>query len=174
MSGQECQAPRVVTDDQRAQQPATDAAAGASRRATLLGAGGAGLMTVLAACAGTGHTGTGHFSAETGEPSGGTTTPAATRSGAGLARTSDIPEGGGKVFPDQKIVVVQPTAGKFRAFSAVCTHQSCTIDDVSSGMINCPCHGSMFWLDGKVMGGPATRPLPEVEIKIDGDTISLA
>ncbi|WP_090943814.1 ubiquinol-cytochrome c reductase iron-sulfur subunit [Nonomuraea jiangxiensis] len=94
--------------------------------------------------------------------------------GAGLARTADIPEGGGKIFADRKIVVVQPTAGEFRAFSATCTHQGCTVDNVSGGMINCPCHGSMFNLDGTVMGGPATRPLPQVQIKVDGDTISLA
>ncbi|SDL22714.1 Rieske [2Fe-2S] domain-containing protein [Nonomuraea jiangxiensis] len=48
------------------------------------------------------------------------------------------------------------------------------MDNVSGGMINCPCHGSMFNLDGTVMGGPATRPLPQVQIKVDGDTISLA
>ncbi|MEU4407396.1 Rieske (2Fe-2S) protein [Streptosporangium sp. NPDC023963] len=150
-----------------------NAVAGTSRRAAIVGAGGAGLMTVLAACTGTGHTG--HSPAGTAETSAAdTATPAATRSSTVLAKTSDIPKEGGKVFPDQKIVVVQPTAGKFRAFSAVCTHKGCTVSDVSSGMINCPCHGSMFWLDGKVMGGPATKPLPEVEIRIDGDTISLA
>ncbi len=135
-------------------------------------------MSVLAACAGpSGHTG--HTSMATGTSTSGASSPApdapaSAGPGIVLAKTSDIPVEGGTVFPDQKVVVVQPAKGKFEAFSAVCTHQGCTIDDVSSGMINCPCHGSMFWLDGTVMGGPATKPLPEVEIKVDGDTITLA
>ncbi|MBE1585399.1 ubiquinol-cytochrome c reductase iron-sulfur subunit [Nonomuraea angiospora] len=133
-------------------------------------------MTVLAACAGNGETSAdaGPSASRTSAPAGDTATSPAAKSSAILAKTSDIPKEGGKVFPDQKVVVVQPSAGKFRAYSAVCTHRGCTVSDVSSGMINCPCHGSMFWLDGKVMGGPATKPLPEVPIKVDGDTISLA
>ncbi|MEU8402989.1 Rieske (2Fe-2S) protein [Nonomuraea sp. NPDC048892] len=166
-----------MTDDQ----PEDPLATGSSRRAAIAGVGAAGLMTVLAACAGEGQTsaytdsGSGSGSGASAPDAGNTGTPPATQAGGTvLAKTADIPKEGGKVFPDQKVVVVQPSAGKFRAFSAVCTHQGCTVSDVSSGMINCPCHGSMFWLDGKVMGGPATKPLPEVPIRVDGDTISLA
>ncbi|WP_232320173.1 ubiquinol-cytochrome c reductase iron-sulfur subunit [Herbidospora daliensis] len=151
-----------MTEDQRGLADAGDA----SRRAVLLGVGGAGLITVVAACGG--HAGHTTVAATPAGPSAGA------KPGDVLAKTSDIPVEGGTVFPDQKVVVVQPAKGEFRAFSAVCTHQGCTIADVSSGMINCPCHGSMFWLDGKVMGGPATKPLPEVKIKVDGDTITLA
>jgi Rieske Fe-S protein len=124
-------------------------------------------MTVLSACTGHGM----HMAAHTSEAS---AAPAAQADSRALAKTADIPEGGGKIFADRKIVVVQPVAGRFRAFSATCTHQGCTVDNVTGGMINCPCHGSMFNLDGTVMGGPATEPLPEVGIKVDGDTISLA
>lgn len=162
-----------MTDDQ----PEDGLTAGSSRRAAIVGVGGAGLMPVLAACAGNGQTGAdaGSSGSPTSAPAAGdASTPPATQAGTVLAKTADIPKEGGKVFPDRKVVVVQPSAGKFRAFSAVCTHRGCTVSDVSSGMINCPCHGSMFWLDGKVMGGPATKPLPEVPIKVDGDTISLA
>jgi Rieske Fe-S protein len=127
-------------------------------------------MTVLVACGGGGQDG----DADTARPGSEAPAPSTGKGGTSLARTADIPEGGGKIFADRKIIVVQPTAGRFRAFSAVCTHQGCVVDDVSSGMINCPCHGSMFNLDGTVMGGPATKPLPEVRIKVDGDTISLA
>ncbi|MEU7745438.1 Rieske 2Fe-2S domain-containing protein [Nonomuraea sp. NPDC049158] len=56
---------------------------------------------------------------------------------------------------------------------ATCTHQGYTVGSVSSGMITCPCHDGMFSFAGTVMGGPATKPLPEVQIKVDGDTISL-
>ncbi|WP_416975344.1 Rieske (2Fe-2S) protein [Streptomyces sp. 4F14] len=92
-----------------------------------------------------------------------------------LAKTSDIPVGGGKVFKDQKVVVTQPVKGEFKAFSAVCTHQGCTVAKVADGTIDCPCHQSRFGIaDGAVKGGPAPRPLPAKEITVKGDTITLA
>ncbi|MBT2396336.1 Rieske (2Fe-2S) protein [Streptomyces sp. ISL-100] len=95
--------------------------------------------------------------------------------GAVLAKTADIPEGGGKVFADKGLVVTQPTAGQFKAFSSKCTHQGCAVKDVANGMINCPCHGSMFdATDGSVKGGPAKAPLPAAAIKVEGDSITLA
>lgn len=95
--------------------------------------------------------------------------------GAVLAKTADIPEGGGKIFADQGVVVTQPTAGQFKAFSAKCTHQGCAVTKIENGMINCPCHGSQFAVaDGSVTKDPATKPLPPVQIKVEGDSITLA
>jgi Rieske Fe-S protein len=92
-----------------------------------------------------------------------------------LGPTSDVPVGGGKVFTDAKVVVTQPTAGDFKAFSAVCTHQGCLVETSSEGEIPCPCHASRFSLeDGSPLSGPATAPLAPVEISVDGDTISRA
>ncbi|MFB9516963.1 Rieske (2Fe-2S) protein [Streptomyces purpureus] len=92
-----------------------------------------------------------------------------------LAKTSEIPVGGGTIFEEQKVVVTQPEAGQFKAFSAVCTHQACLVSRVADGTINCPCHASRFSItDGSVAGGPARRPLPEEEITVSGDVISLA
>ncbi|MGI5483570.1 Rieske (2Fe-2S) protein [Streptomyces lavendofoliae] len=92
-----------------------------------------------------------------------------------LARTSDIPPGGGAVLKDRKVVVTQPREGEFRAFSAVCTHQGCVVATVEDGTINCACHGSRFRIaDGSVARGPATRPLPAERITVTGDTIRLA
>ena len=91
-----------------------------------------------------------------------------------LAKTSEIPVGGGKVFGSEKVVVTQPTAGTFKAFSATCTHQGCLVAEVADGNIDCKCHGSLFSVtDGSVTKGPATQPLPEKRIATSGDQISL-
>ncbi|MEU6402638.1 Rieske (2Fe-2S) protein [Streptomyces sp. NPDC046985] len=92
-----------------------------------------------------------------------------------LADVSDIPEGGGKVFADQKVVVTQPAKGRFKAFSAICTHQGCTVAEVADGTIDCPCHGSRYHItDGSVANGPAERPLAERKITVQGTSIRLA
>jgi Rieske Fe-S protein len=95
--------------------------------------------------------------------------------GGALARTSDIPVGGGAVFAEQDVVVTQPAAGEFRAFSATCTHQGCPVTEVADGTINCNCHGSKFAVaDGSVVDGPAETPLPERGIEVSGEEILLA
>ncbi|MFJ7770220.1 Rieske (2Fe-2S) protein [Streptomyces sp. NPDC097107] len=92
-----------------------------------------------------------------------------------LAPTSDIPVGGGKIFADRKVVVTQPEQGEFKAFSAVCTHQNCLVSDVRDGSIDCACHGSRFSItDGAVEQGPATEPLSEERIAVDGNSVRLA
>lgn len=95
--------------------------------------------------------------------------------GGALASTSDIPVGGGTVFAEQDVVVTQPAAGEFRAFSATCTHQGCPVTEVTDGTINCNCHGSKFAVeDGSVVDGPADTPLPERDISVTGEQILLA
>lgn len=100
---------------------------------------------------------------------------AAPKASGPLGPTSDVPVGGGHVFSEQQVVVTQPKAGEFKAFSAVCTHQGCLVSSVADGQIRCPCHGSVFSAsDGSVLGGPAPAPLPAERIKVTGGTISLA
>lgn len=109
-----------------------------------------------------------------GNPSGTTGGAAAPGGGQVLARTADIPVGGGKVFKDQKVVVTQPAAGQFKAFSATCTHQGCLVGSVKDENIVCPCHQSLFKIsDGSVAGGPASRPLAPAKITVQGDNITL-
>lgn len=163
---------------------------GTSRRAVLAGAGAAAVV-VLGGCAtydqnapapgggGAGGGGAGGGGGVGAPPAGGAS--GGVGGGAGgaaakpLASTADIPVGGGKVFEDSSIVVTQPTAGTFKAFSAVCTHAGCLVAEVRGGTVNCPCHGSKFKVaDGSVAAGPAARPLKSVNIAVDGTDIRLA
>jgi Rieske Fe-S protein len=135
----------------------------------------------LAACSTTSNTGSGTTSS-TGS-TGATTTdssPATTSAaggapaGAALASTSSIPVGGGTIFADKKVVVTQPVAGTFKAFSSTCTHLGCTVNKVADGLIQCPCHGSRYSIvDASVKAGPAPKPLPPMNITVTGSQITL-
>src|ERR1700757_3174440 len=110
----------------------------ATRRNVLVGAGALGVGIVVAACGG--KESSESSSQASASASGQETTSAAPQG----IKTSDIPVGGGTVFEDQMFVVTEPEAGQFKAFSAKCTHQGCTVGSVSNGTINCPCHGSKY------------------------------
>ena len=91
---------------------------------------------------------------------------------AAAASTASVPVGGGKILTGQQIVITQPTAGSYKAFTAVCTHQGCIVNTVTGGTIDCPCHGSKFSVkDGSVVNGPAPSPLAPVAIKVQGTSI---
>jgi Rieske Fe-S protein len=138
--------------------PGADGAArerGIGRRAVLCGGVGAAGAAVLAGC---------------GDEGG--ATPAADLKGKEIAKTTDIPVGGGKVYGDRKVVVTQPSQGAFKAFAAVCTHQGCTVGGVAGGLIKCPCHGSEFAIaDGAVRRGPAKEPLKEYPVQVKGGAV---
>ncbi|MFH9675885.1 Rieske (2Fe-2S) protein [Streptomyces sp. NPDC017405] len=143
-------------------------AAGPGRRGVMAAAGAAGLAAALTAC-GTDDGSSGRVAAGAGADR------AAPDGGTALAKTADIPEGGGTVFKDHGVVVTQPTAGTYKAFSSTCTHQGCAVGGVADGVIVCPCHHSEFSAaDGSVRKGPATRPLPAARITVSGDEIRLA
>jgi Rieske Fe-S protein len=136
--------------------------------------------TALAACGGDETTTAGGGSTTAtpttpGSPTSVATPTQAATGGGGLAKTSEIPVGGGKIFGGEKVVVTQPTSGQFKAFSATCTHQGCTVSTVSGGTINCACHGSKFSIsDGSVKNGPAQRPLPAKTVTVSGEDLTVA
>lgn len=135
-----------------------------NRRAVVTTAGAVAAVAALTAATGC---------ATYGQQTPAATTAAAAGGGAAggtpLAKTSDIPVGSGKIIGDT--VVTQATAGAFAAFSTVCTHQGCNVDEIAGGTINCPCHGSKYKLDGSVANGPAAKPLAKKTTKVDGGSI---
>jgi Rieske Fe-S protein len=152
-----------------------------TNRRTVLTCAGAACAATLAGCS-TYNSNSGGVNASQGAQS--SSAPAASASGAGgtsgsggggaavLAKTSDVPVGGGTILTGKKIVITQPQPGTFHAFTAVCTHAGCTVGSVSSGTINCPCHGSRFNINnGSVVNGPAASPLAPINIKVQGTSI---
>jgi Rieske Fe-S protein len=148
----------------------------ATRRAVLAGAAGVAAASGLAACGDNSQPAdSGGGTTAGGAPPSGGTSSGGGNTAAALAQKSDIPVGGGKVFGGKDTVVTQPAAGTFKGFNATCTHQGCTVASVDGGTINCPCHGSKYSItDGSVKNGPATKGLTPKQLKIEGDSISLA
>jgi Rieske Fe-S protein len=152
-----------------------------TRRTLIAGVGAGSLALAITACGGGTDTATPAGGAaessapQSSAPQSSAPQSSAPQAGGALAKTADIPVGGGTIFKEQKVVVTQPTAGDFKAFSAVCTHQGCTVGSVEGDTIVCPCHKSMFNIaDGAVAGGPAQKPLPTQQITVEGDDIMLA
>lgn len=85
-----------------------------------------------------------------------------------IAQISKVPAGSAVTFEEagSPAVLVHLQNGKFAAYSAVCTHQGCTVA-YQNGQLLCPCHGSVFdpSRGGAVLNGPATSPLPRIQIK---------
>jgi cytochrome b6-f complex iron-sulfur subunit len=63
--------------------------------------------------------------------------------------------------------------GCFTAVWRVCTHGACDVEPAVSGEWYCPCHGSRFGSDGRVLQGPATRPLSAFKVVRSGDALLL-
>jgi len=70
--------------------------------------------------------------------------------------------------------VVKNSANQVTAFSPQCTHLGCAYHwDQAQNEFVCPCHNSLFSIDGKVLGGPAPRPLDRYATKIQGNKLLL-
>ena len=73
------------------------------------------------------------------------------------------------------LLVDHPSGNTFNALSSTCTHQACQITgfDTGSGHFICPCHGSMFDVNGNVVQGPAGRPLPKYSSQLNGTQLTI-
>ena len=155
------------------------------RCAAMVALAGAGAPLLAACGGGDSSSGAPSASGSSSAPSSGATSPSSSApassapassapagGGSVLGPVSDVPVGGGKVFSDAKVVVTQPTAGTYKGFSAVCTHQGNPIGSVEGGQIVCPFHNSHFSItDGSPVSGPAQSPLPAVNVKVEGGNI---
>ena len=95
--------------------------------------------------------------------------------GTKIGAANDVPVGGAASFQDPSSgdpsLVVQPEAGTFVAFDAVCPHAGCTVQYSStSRLFICPCHGSEFnGRTGAVEVGPAQSGLMRLKIAEGSD-----
>ena len=158
------------------------------RRAVLraAGVGGAGVAgaAALAACGGS------STPPSTGGAASTPTSASSTASGLGSSsgssgaaapkgtpvKTADVPVGGGVINASALFVVTQPSAGQFKAFSATCTHQGCTVTRVENGFIDCPCHQSQFDITTgtPTSASQARSPLPAKTATVSGDSVYIA
>ena len=159
----------MSNNDQTPTTDATDAPASPTRRTVVRATAvtGVGVASLgLAACGSSSSSGSSGSASGSGSKGGG--------GGGTTVAKADVPVGGGKILSDAKVVVTQPTAGSFKAFSAICTHAGCTVGSVADGEIVCPCHGSHFSIkDGSVTTGPAPSPLPAKTVTAEGSSLKI-
>ncbi len=88
-----------------------------------------------------------------------------------LGTPENFPVGTVKMLEDKNVFIFSDADG-LHAISNVCTHLGCLISASEDGFL-CPCHGSKYNLDGKVIAGPAPRDLPWLDIsqRVDGTLV---
>jgi nitrite reductase/ring-hydroxylating ferredoxin subunit len=130
------------------------------RSALIVGAAGAGALA-LAACGGGGGSGS---PGATPTAASDTTLVALDQIKVGEAVSAKLPGGA-------PIIVARPTATTAACFSAICTHQGCTVKPAGT-QLHCPCHGSVYnAVTGAVIKGPAPRALPPVAVHISNGNV---
>jgi cytochrome b6-f complex iron-sulfur subunit len=151
------------------------------RTALVVVAGGTLGFASLAACSegetprgGTGYGVSGPSETDSSTPTHGSSPAGSGAEGRALVRLADVPVGGAVAAKDRggaPVVVAQPREGQVVAFSAICTHKGCTVAP-QDRILKCPCHGSTFDPEtGRNTGGPAPRPLAEVAVRVEGDSV---
>ena len=90
------------------------------------------------------------------------------------AKVGELKNNSGKIFRfgSEPALLVHLADGSYRAFSAVCTHLSCTVQYRSDlREIWCACHNGLYNLEGRNVSGPPPRPLARYEVHIQGDDV---
>ncbi|MBA4116001.1 MAG: Rieske (2Fe-2S) protein [Rubrobacter sp.] len=148
-----------------------------------LGLGSVGASTITGCGGGGGPAGSGGTSTASDTTAGGSAAGSGREVGEGqtIAAESEVEPNSALSFINvgtgQQGVLVRLENGEFAAYSAVCTHQACTVAyRPEEKKITCPCHGSVFdpARGAAVENGPATLPLPEVGIEVRAGEVFLA
>lgn len=114
------------------------------------------------------------------EPGGGKSLSEGSEVGEGqdIAEASEVEPGSAVPFTDagsgEQAVLLRLESGEFAAYSAICTHLGCVVAyDSAEGTLECPCHGSIFDSENgaEVVEGPASRPLPEIPVRVEGGRV---
>ena len=72
------------------------------------------------------------------------------------------------------IVIARVSEDMFAALDAICTHMRCTVSYNALNLtLDCPCHGSTYEVDGRVIGGPAPRALRTFTARPDGAALTV-
>jgi cytochrome b6-f complex iron-sulfur subunit len=85
----------------------------------------------------------------------------------------------GSAVVNGNVIVIRTATGNvpasFDALSLVCTHQGCRVGyDQTNQVLVCPCHGSVFNLQGQVLQGPAVQPLPKYTVTINSNILTVS
>lgn len=89
-------------------------------------------------------------------------------------KVSELAETRWKIFPfgSEPGIVIEVAPGQYKAFTAMCTHLSCTVQYESEAKrIWCACHNGWYDLNGSNISGPPPHPLEQFEVNVVGDDI---
>jgi cytochrome b6-f complex iron-sulfur subunit len=78
-------------------------------------------------------------------------------------------------FSSGFLLVDHTSGNNFVAMSAICPHQGCTVSNFDSGSSQfvCPCHGSRFDMNGKVVQGPAASNLQVYQTQFSNNKLTI-
>jgi len=83
-----------------------------------------------------------------------------------VATLDEVPAGSGRIvrLDGKRVAAFRSSDGELKCCSAVCPHMGCIVHfNEAERSWDCPCHGSRFTAEGKLMAGPAESPLAEHE-----------
>lgn len=76
--------------------------------------------------------------------------------------------------PGASYLVTRTNHDSFVALTAQCTHYICMVSNFDGSVYECPCHGSQFDVSGRVVRGPATKPLQQFSTAFNGNTLTIS
>ncbi|MEV0257092.1 Rieske (2Fe-2S) protein [Streptomyces sp. NPDC050732] len=89
-----------------------------------------------------------------------------------LGKADDVKVGASKLYKDSNVVVSRISDDEYKAYSTICTHARCPIQNLEGHKLVCQCHGSQFdAMNGKVLKEPAVEPLVELPVKVENGKI---